>query len=137
MAYLRGERLKRLREARKITQEELGADIGYSNKQISRWEAGASDISTDALVKLSKHFNVTTDYLLGLVDAEGEHLHEVTLSPIEQRLIDAFRSGRLTRILKILGLHFDKPGINRPSGSDSGSNRPKGKRGKNGSFKTG
>ena len=36
---------------------------------ILRWENGKSDITGENLKKLAEFFNVTTDYLLGLTDA--------------------------------------------------------------------
>lgn len=127
MANLRGDRLRGLRERRGWTQEELANEIGYTNKQVSRWESGSSDISTDALVKLSKLFGVTSDWLLGLVDDPNQRYQESELSPIERKIVDAFRSGRLAKVLEILGLAFreDKPGVNRPSKSGSSGDAAK------------
>ena len=40
-----------------------------SDMAILRWENGKSDITGENLKKLAEFFNVTTDYLLGLTDA--------------------------------------------------------------------
>lgn len=137
MANLRGDRLRGLRERRGWTQEELADEIGYTNKQVSRWESGSSDISTDALVKLSKLFGVTSDWLLGLVDDPNERYQESELSPIERRILDAFRSGRLAKVLEILGLAFkeDKSGVDRPSKRSRGGDASKREGGNNGHSK--
>lgn len=47
----------------------LGKSIGVSDMAILRCENGKSDITGENLKKLAEFFNVTTDYLLGLTDA--------------------------------------------------------------------
>lgn len=47
----------------------LGKSIGVSDMAILRWENGKSDITGENLKNLAEFFNVTTDYLLGLTDA--------------------------------------------------------------------
>lgn len=53
-----------LRKGRNLKQSELSAEIGYSDKTISRWENGSSvpDIST--LVKLAEFYNVSLEDLI-------------------------------------------------------------------------
>ena len=58
-------RLAELRNNRKISQKELGAQIGYSQNMISQWENGTRDPGTDVLKKLAAYFGVSIDYLLG------------------------------------------------------------------------
>lgn len=59
-----GEKLLQLRKAHGLSQEELAEQLNVSRQAISRWEAGASLPDTVHVVKLSKLFGVTTDYLL-------------------------------------------------------------------------
>ena len=61
-------RLKFLREEKKLLQEELGTIIGVSGRAIGNYENETRDMSTDILKKLSDFFNVSTDYLLGISD---------------------------------------------------------------------
>ena len=49
-----------------LSQEDLAAKIGKGRGTIARWEADPSCISGRYLVRLSKIFGCTTDYLLGL-----------------------------------------------------------------------
>ena len=62
------EQIRRLRTARGITQVELAHRLGVSKQSVSNWESNNIQPSIEMLVRLSKIFGVTTDYLLGLED---------------------------------------------------------------------
>lgn len=62
------ERLKELRAEKGIGQRNLSEILGLSNSSISYWENCKQEPTAGALFKLSKYFNVSTDYLLGLED---------------------------------------------------------------------
>ena len=61
-----GERLRQLRRARNLTQEEVAQSLGVSFQAISKWERceGWPDIAM--LPALARFFGVTTDTLLGM-----------------------------------------------------------------------
>lgn len=59
-----GEVLKQHREECKMTQEFVAESIGVSRQAVSKWETGASDLSTSNLLTLAKLFNTTTEELL-------------------------------------------------------------------------
>ena len=61
-------RLKELRTSRNITQSELAEHLSVDQRTISNWECGTNEPSFHALIQISKHFDETTDYLLGLID---------------------------------------------------------------------
>jgi len=63
-----GERLKELRQEKGIGQNKLASDLGLSNASISYWEQGKQEPSASALFVLAQYFNVSVDYILGLVD---------------------------------------------------------------------
>lgn len=65
-----GYRVKKLREARHMMQSELAEEIGVSTSSIAKWERGDREICQEELIKLSKLFNVSTDYILGLTYPE-------------------------------------------------------------------
>lgn len=58
-------RLRELREARKITQSQLGEYIGAKKSAISLWESGKRQPDQETLVRLASYFDVSVDYLLG------------------------------------------------------------------------
>ena len=63
-----GERLKRLRKEKKLTQTELGKIINVTKVSISGYESGDRTPDTDNLRRLSDFFGVSSDYLLGRTD---------------------------------------------------------------------
>lgn len=65
-----GKRLKELRQNRKMTQEELGQIFEPPLKQstIGTYEAGMREMKYSNLITVSKYFNVSIDWLLGLTD---------------------------------------------------------------------
>ena len=71
-----GERLRRLRKERKLTQQQLAELIGVKNGVISFYELGDRIPSPDVLRKLALALHVSTDFLLGIertatLDASG------------------------------------------------------------------
>ncbi len=66
MGYYR--RLRDMREDHDLTQTALAEKLEMHPIQYGRYERGARDIPTDALIKLAKLYKTSTDYLLGLTD---------------------------------------------------------------------
>lgn len=61
-------RLKKLRNARKISQLKLAMDIGINQNSISRYETGEREADYKTLIALADYFNVSIDYLLERTD---------------------------------------------------------------------
>ena len=62
-------RLKLFREMLGLSQKELAEKIGFSQRAISHWEKGESDIPTMALINLKAKLGLNIDWLL---TGEGE-----------------------------------------------------------------
>lgn len=62
-------RLKQLRQKNKLTQSELADILGLKPTAISNYESQRNEPSFDKLIALSKYFDVSCDYLLGISDA--------------------------------------------------------------------
>lgn len=62
------QKIKELREGRKLTQQELAKILGVRREVVAKWETGLQDIKTDYTLKIAQYFSVSTDYLLGLLD---------------------------------------------------------------------
>jgi len=63
-----GEKVKTLRVASGMTQEELGKVLGISKQTLSGIETGYRSTTIDVLYHLAEFFDVSTDYLLGRAD---------------------------------------------------------------------
>jgi len=61
-----GQRIKAIREARGLTQEELARKIGGSQKMITHYENRVKFPPVTILPKLARALKVTTDELLGV-----------------------------------------------------------------------
>ena len=61
-------RIKDLREDKGISQQEIAKIIKTTQQQYSKIEMGKSDISGEKLMLLAEFYNVSVDYLLGLID---------------------------------------------------------------------
>lgn len=62
-------RLRESRDRRGLTQGELGKEAGLPPTTISHFESGSRKPSFDNLRRLTRVLGVSTDYLMGLVDA--------------------------------------------------------------------
>lgn len=56
-----GANVKRLRRAQKMTQAQLGDDIGLSFKQVRKYESGENRISASVLFLISRALNHTVE----------------------------------------------------------------------------
>lgn len=109
------QRLKELREARKLTQARLAELIGVNPRAYNRWERGNFVPQLDTLIKIADVLNVTLDELSGratIVQTPAVHnpklyalLQEVdTLSDEDQQalviLMDSLvKRAKMNRIL--------------------------------------
>ena len=60
-----GERIRELRTARKMTQNEFADRINVTKSTVSAYENGTRLPSHDVLIKIARLFKVSTDNLLG------------------------------------------------------------------------
>lgn len=67
-----GNRIAKLRKDNNLSQEEFGKDLGVTRQAISKWEADASIPDVDKLVQISKKYNVTVGWILGLEESTTE-----------------------------------------------------------------
>lgn len=64
-----GSRLKELRKERKMTQAELAKILKLNSWQtVSYYERGRNEPDDEIKVEIARVFNVSLDYLLGLID---------------------------------------------------------------------
>lgn len=58
-------RIRDLREDRDLTQKQVAAMLGMSQTGYSKYETGENDIPTAILIRLSRFYDTSVDYLLG------------------------------------------------------------------------
>lgn len=87
-----GNRLRKLRKDRKLTQQQLAELIGVKNSVISFYEVGERIPSPDILRKLALALHVTADYLLGI---ERTAILDATGLDEQDRLVVQMMIGRL------------------------------------------
>lgn len=88
-----GEKLRSLRIENRLTQKQVADRIGLAISAVSSYESGTRYPSYESLVKLSRMFHVSTDYLLGLtkkrnIDVTGLNDAEIELL---SQLVDKLR----------------------------------------------
>lgn len=59
-----GEKIRMLREAKHLTQSQLATRVEVSKGMISAYETASKAPSIDVLIRLSRVFGVTVDYLI-------------------------------------------------------------------------
>ena len=90
-----GERIKKARELRNITQSQLGEKLGVTGVTVMRYEKGQREPNIETIFNLAEKLNVSVSYLLGVVDLDG------FISP------DGFADPADYEFVKALG--FDSP----------------------------
>ena len=91
-----GERLQLLRSKFNMTQKQLADKLDIKQQAISSYEQGLTMPKNDVIIKISKIFNISIGYLMG-----------VTENPYDNELPDDAKE-----LLKIYGsLPFDKKNI--------------------------
>ena len=61
-------RLKELRIESNFTQRRVAEKLGIRQQSYARYESGAGEPNLETLVAISKLFNVSVDYLLGITE---------------------------------------------------------------------
>ena len=62
------ERMKELRIHHGLRQIDIAKLLNTTQRQISKYETGKQTIGTEQYIILAKYYNVTLDYLGGLID---------------------------------------------------------------------
>ena len=105
--YLPGDTRQRIQDLIKdssITQAELVGIIGLSESALNRYLKGQTEMLGDGyIIKIAKHFNVSTDFLLGetnIPDRKNYDIEELGISAEAAKLL---YTGRLdSRVLNLL-----------------------------------
>ena len=83
------ENIKKLRQSKGLTQEELADQLGVSFQSVSRWENALSYPDIELIPEIARFFEVSTDALMGVEKATVERNRAVDLKKIR---MDEFNS---------------------------------------------
>ena len=61
-------RIKNVREDRDLTQAEIGKILQKSQQGYNHIETGRAELKIEDLVRLCEFYNITSDYLIGIID---------------------------------------------------------------------
>jgi transcriptional regulator with XRE-family HTH domain len=62
------QRLKDIREDHDLTQTDVAKLLKTTRQQVGKWENGVQMMGIDKYMVLAQHYNVSIDYLAGLID---------------------------------------------------------------------
>ena len=93
------DRIKDLREVKKLTQSDLAKHLGITRSSVNAWEQGISVPSTQYVVELSRAFGVSTDYLLGVDDSASMDIAGLTEEDVRlvYQLVNHLRKSHAVR----------------------------------------
>ena len=97
-----GEKIQKLRKEAGLSQEELSYQLKVSRQAISKWENDSGYPETEKIIRMSKIFNVTLDYLLNEELAEKENVIETEHGfYVSREMADGFILHQEIKIKKI------------------------------------
>lgn len=86
------ERLKELRNEKKLSQKALSELIFVSQQTVAKWEKNNSTPNPDALIKICQVLDCSSDYLLGISETKKAPLQmQESLTADEQKLLNYFK----------------------------------------------
>lgn len=96
-----GEKIQKLRKENGLSQEELSYQLGVSRQAVSKWERDNGYPETEKIVRMSKIFHVTLDYLL---NEEGTQASEAAAEQgiyVSREMAEGFLQYQKGKFLKI------------------------------------
>ena len=102
-----GKRIRELRKAKNLTQEQVASLISVSDNHVSKIETGNSSISLNVFINIAKVFDVSLDYLMFGTLNKGEIVNDAIIRAI----LDDFTEEQkdlIVYLLKGIQLYSDK-----------------------------
>lgn len=95
------ERIKKLRNEKELSQTELGNYLGVSASAVYKWENGKSQPDINSIIKMSKLFGVTTDFIIG---ADNERIN---MPKIEKSMREILNEDTETAQVSTVAAHYE------------------------------
>ncbi len=96
-----GEKIQKLRKEAGLSQEELSYQLQVSRQAISKWERDNGYPETEKIIRMSKLFNVSLDYLLSDEDTKRTANSEESGLYVSREMIDGFLVYQKRKMIKI------------------------------------
>lgn len=97
-----GEKIQKLRKEAGLSQEELAYQLGVSRQAISKWERDNGYPETEKIVRMSKLFNVSLDYLLDEEDTKKpENSPDEKGIYVSREAADGFLAYQKSKMIKV------------------------------------
>lgn len=100
-----GKFIKKLRENKGLTQEQLAEMIPISRQAVSKWERGLAIPDSSVLIRLSEIFSITINEILSgqkITKENEKEINQITLSLFD----DAKKKKKIIRILSLILIVF-------------------------------
>lgn len=96
-----GQRIKNRRIELNLSQDELAAKAGISQRQVSRYERGESDLTGQVLIQMADALGTSADFLLGRTNFSDDDFDTTDLDAWEIEIIRMLRTVDRERRQKI------------------------------------
>lgn len=96
-----GEKIQRLRKEASLSQEELAYQLNVSRQAISKWERDNGYPETEKIVRMSKIFHVTLDYLLNEEETQTQEPKAERGIYVSWEMADGFLLYQKQKYLKV------------------------------------
>ncbi len=101
-----GQRIRKARKEKKMTQEQLAEACNLSTAHIGHIERGTRALSIESLITISNILNVSTDYLLLDISNSNNKNISTILNTLNDTNTDKYNT--LYSVVKILAENIDK-----------------------------
>lgn len=103
-----GEKIKRIRKSKGISQEELASKLNINRNLLSRIETGKSEPSATLLKNIAKMFNVDLNSLLDIKNTPSENNDKLKYIIENCRYLDDKDLDFISRIISIMKEEYVK-----------------------------
>ncbi|WP_432661811.1 helix-turn-helix domain-containing protein [Wukongibacter baidiensis] len=93
-----GEKIRLLRETKKMTHDDLAKLLNVGRSTISNYERNYRKPDIDMLKRIASVFNVTTDYLLGITENPNNKLTDEANKQLVDEIIEIYiKNGKIKK----------------------------------------
>ena len=81
-----GDRLKKIRQQRGFTQEQLADKSHIARAMVARYETNRQQPTLEVVVKIADSLDISVDYLLGRTDIQSIYIHDIEVDSKHGRI---------------------------------------------------